>query len=251
MKFRYTVLLCLLQTSIAIGQSDSFSGASGIEFNTMNAVHAFNRIQHSADEVYAASNYTLAYRYYRLLAETGDKYSQYRLAYMYEQGQGVEKNILQSYAWSKLAAEAGQGPLIDYHQHIRDSLTEVQLSAAKSLATDHLLKYGLYAQAYNARLAIRKEQFKCTGSRVGSRCDHVTSMGYTCGITNDGLPDRTCLMLGSVGVASIIGAQPLEIRKVQLTLREVMDQFNPGTVELRELELMDDDIDALQNEEDE
>jgi hypothetical protein len=59
------------------------------------------------------------------------------------------------------------------------------------------------------------------------------------------------LKLGSVGLPSVRGAQPLEIRKVELTLRDIMDQYNPGHVELRELELIDDDVDAPQHEEDE
>ncbi|MDA3875680.1 MAG: hypothetical protein PF483_01175, partial [Halothiobacillus sp.] len=162
-----------------------------------------------------------------------------------------EHNLLQAFAWSKVAAEAGHGPLIKYHQHVRDLLTEDQLPGARDLAIQYLTAYGLAAQAYNARLAIREELRKCTGSRLGTRCDRVESKGLTCGITNDGVPDLNCLKLGSVGVPSVMGAQPLEIRKIELTLRDIMDQYNPGHVELRELELIDDDVEALENEDDE
>lgn len=49
MKFKHIILLLLLHGSLAIGENDPLTGASGIQFNSMNAVHAFNRIQHSVD----------------------------------------------------------------------------------------------------------------------------------------------------------------------------------------------------------
>ncbi|MDA3934884.1 MAG: hypothetical protein PF630_11245 [Gammaproteobacteria bacterium] len=230
-------------------ESDPFSSSSGLANTSTNAVHAFTNTQQRADRLYASGTYQTAFHIYELLAELGDKYSQYRVAFMYEQAQGIEHNLLQAYAWSKVAAEAGHGPLIEYHQHIHDLLTEAQLPGARDLAIQYLTSYGLAAQAYNARLAIREELRKCTGSRLGTRCDRVTSRGITCGITNDGVPDLNCLKLGSVGVPSVMGAQPLDIRKIELTLRDIMDQYNPGTVELRELELIDADVEAPREDE--
>ena len=221
--------------------SDPFKSSSGLANSSTNAVHAFTNTQKRADKLYDNENFQTAFHIYELIAKLGDKYSQYRVAFMYEHAEGIEQNLLQAYAWSYVAAEAGHGPLRDYHQHVKHLLTKSQLAEAKILAHDHLVQYGLAAQAYNARLAIREELRKCTGSRLGTRCDRVTSKGITCGITNDGVPDLNCLKLGSVGLPSVMGAQPLEIRKVELALRDIMDEYNPGNVELGDLELLDDE----------
>ncbi|MDA3875669.1 MAG: hypothetical protein PF483_01115, partial [Halothiobacillus sp.] len=99
---------------IPIG-SDPFSSSSGLANTSTNAVHAFTNTTKRADTLYASGTYQTAFHIYELLAELGDKYSQYRVAFMYEQAQGVEHNLLQAFAWSKVAAEAGHGPLIKYH----------------------------------------------------------------------------------------------------------------------------------------
>lgn len=231
--------------------SDPFKSSSGLANSSSNAVHAFTNTQKRADELYDNENFQTAFHIYELIAKLGDKYSQYRVAYMYVHAQGINQNLVQAYAWSYVAAEAGHGPLLDYHQHVKHLLTESQLAEAKTLAQGHLVQYGLAAQAYNARLAIREELRNCTGSRLGTRCDRVESRGITCGITNDGMPGLNCLKLGSVGVPSVMGAQPLEIRKVELALRDIMDQYTPGSVELRELELIDDELDVLEKPDDE
>ena len=44
---------------------------------------------------------------YRLAAEQGDAEAQYRLALMYEQGEGVPENNKQAVKWYRLAAEQG------------------------------------------------------------------------------------------------------------------------------------------------
>ncbi|MDA3875679.1 MAG: hypothetical protein PF483_01170 [Halothiobacillus sp.] len=86
--------------------SDPFRSSSGLANTSTNAVHAFTNTTKRADTLYASGTYQTAFHIYELLAELGDKYSQYRVAFMYEQAQGIEHNLLQAYAWSK---EANRG----------------------------------------------------------------------------------------------------------------------------------------------
>ncbi|MDA3933295.1 MAG: hypothetical protein PF630_03060, partial [Gammaproteobacteria bacterium] len=112
------IIVLLLNSTDSNSQAidqDPFSSSSGLANTSTNAVHAFTNTTKRADTLYASGTYQTAFHIYELLAELGDKYSQYRVAFMYEQAQGVEHNLLQAFAWSKVAAEAGHGPLIKYH----------------------------------------------------------------------------------------------------------------------------------------
>ena len=56
---------------------------------------------------YARGEYADAYREYRGLAEVGYAPYQSRIARMLARGEGVERNLIQAYAWYALAASQG------------------------------------------------------------------------------------------------------------------------------------------------
>lgn len=207
---------------------------------SMNAVQALQQLQQRADEAYAKADYERAHKLYLHLNQVGDKYAQFRLAAMYEDGDFVEQDLLAAYAWSLLAAETGRKAFRDYHQQIKARLSSDQLPQARQRASELVAEHGIFIQAMRAQDMLRKEIKGCTGSRVGNRCDAVSSVSFDCGVSADRLPEPKCLRMGSLGLTAVAGVFPAQIRQVQNGLRDFISEYNPGQVELGDLELMPD-----------
>jgi len=215
-----------------------------------NALHALEVFKHDADEAYLTRHYNNAFNMYRKLAVIGDKYSQYRLAVMYEEGQSVGPDPLLAYAWSYVAAENGQPPFKNYHKSIKASLHENQLPQADKLAADLLSRYGVFANALAAKKMLDQQRRNCTGSRTGSRCDAVSTVSIGCGANYDRYPSEDCLRTGSLGLLSVQGNFPATLNRLETALDIVIQSYTPGQVELRELELIDDVLEEQQSQDD-
>lgn len=57
----------------------------------MNAVQALRQSQMLAENAYADQDFKLAYRRYQKLAEIGDKFAQFPIAIMFDEGQFVDQ----------------------------------------------------------------------------------------------------------------------------------------------------------------
>lgn len=226
------------QPSLSFG--NGIQGSGGLENGYVNAIQALEKVQERADVHYKAERYERAYKLYHELAQYNDKFSQYRIAYMHANGRGVDKDILKAYAWSFVASETRQKGIVNYHVKVRDQLTPQQLERAKEMATEYRETYGTFAIASGARKLVRKEKRACTGSRIGTSCDRVSSSGISCSAVGDQTPSRDCLLLGSVGLPSVTGMMPKDLRQVENSLDDIMDLHNPGRVELRDLEIIED-----------
>ena len=84
------------------------------------------------------------------------------------------------------------------------------------------------------------ERRKCTGSRTGSRCDVVTAISTSCSTSLEQWPSELCLRIGSLGLLGIAGSFPASLNRLETALDIVIEQYNPGNIELRELELLGD-----------
>lgn len=219
---------------------NSLQGAGGIDTGSINAVLAFKGLQEKADEHYKAERYEQAFTHYLRLAEYNDKFSQYRIGSMYAAGRGVPKNSVLAYAWTYVAAETRQKGLVNYHIKIRESLTPAELDRGRERANEYLQDYGTFAMANKARKLIRREKRSCTGSRVGSSCDKVASASGNCGSSSQGVLSSSCMTLGAVGLPAVSGLQPSDLRTAERQLDQMIDQYNPGRVELGELEIIED-----------
>ncbi len=231
------------QGSAGIPQLDfgnSILGVTGSEAGTVNAVLAFKKMQETADAEYKAERYQQAFKYYHELAKFNDKFSQYRIGYMYATGRGVEKDMPKAYAWTYVASETRQKGFVNYHVKVRSELSPAELAIGKELANEYFEHYGTFAVATGARKLIRKQKRQCTGSRVGGSCDRTASTGFNCGLTSQGVIGRECLTLGAVGLPSVSGLQPADLRNAEKQLEVIIDTYNPGQVELGELELIED-----------
>ena len=63
--------------------------------------------QQAADDAYDNGAYAKAYKKYLSLARKGDTFSQYRLSYMHFQGQSVDVNWAEAFAWAAGETAAG------------------------------------------------------------------------------------------------------------------------------------------------
>lgn len=241
-------IIVALTLSCANAQDRKASYANGTKVRMMstgnigsnNAVTAFLRLQQLADEHYTEKRYKKAFEEYESLAEYNDKFSQYRLGLMYVRGYGVDKDMLKAYAWTYLSAETQQSIFTEYHFNIRKLMTEEELAKGRELANKYLRKYGTFAVASKARALFRKAKRECTGSRVGRTCDRIASGGIYCGHVSQGDISRKCLTLGAVGVPAVVGTQPAAMRRAEIQIDAMVDQYNPGRVELRDLEVIED-----------
>lgn len=206
----------------------------------MNAVLALQQLQQRADQAYTENNFARAHELYQHLNRIGDKFAQFRIAAMYEDGRHVEQSLVEAYAWSFLAAETGRQAFRDYHAQIKARLSSQQLSLARERASELIAEHGIFAQAVRAQNLLREELKSCTGSKVGNRCDAVSSVSFDCGLGADRLPEPKCLRIGSMGLPAVAGAFPAQIRQVQNGLRDFIREYNPGRVELGDFELIPD-----------
>lgn len=210
----------------------------------MNAEQAWEAFQQQADNAYASGKYHNAFIMYQRLATVGDKFAQYRLAIMHAQGQSVSKDATAAYAWAKLAAANGQPEFVRLQQEIQAGLGADQLILAEHQAEQLQSRYGVFANASAARKMLDHERRRCTGSRTGSRCDAVSAFSSSCSSNLEEWPSELCLRIGSLGLLSVAGSFPASLRRLEMALDIVIEQYHPGNVELRELELLVDELNS-------
>jgi len=233
-------IFCLLLWQSALAQSLGSGVAGG---GNMNAVQALQMLQKRADQAYAENDYQRAHELYLHLNRIGDKFAQFRIAAMHEDGHFVEQSLIEAYAWSFLAAETGRKAFRDYHQQIKSRLQAESLQSARERAAELVAEHGIFVQAVRAQDLMRQERRRCTGSRIGSRCDAVAAISFDCGLGADRLPEPKCLRIGSLGLTAIAGVFPAQIRQVENGLRDFIREYNPGRVELGDFELIPDEKD--------
>lgn len=71
-----------------------------------------------------------------------DKFSQHYLSLMYLDGVGVEKDPVQAYIWSDLAAERGARPLLAIREKMWAKLTPEQQAQVEWRGAEFYAKYG-------------------------------------------------------------------------------------------------------------
>ncbi len=211
--------------------------------------------QEQADELYDQAKYNEAFNLYLRLAKQGDSFSQYRVSYMYLQGQGHEEDILEAFAWSYLAAQRREDPLIDYRDTVARMVPkELQNKATRKLDY-YMRKWGDRKLASDMITTTKYELRECTGSRLGTRCEEVyaAQMPKFWDI-NPGGGGEVENVGGSASQSgsrsSVIGNQPgapqRDVAYYQ-GLRQRIDELNryigenTGSVELGELQLLDDE----------
>lgn len=214
-----------------------------------SAITTHKIYQQSVHEDFNRHDFEKAFEGYSLLAMFNDKVAQYRLAFMYSHGLGVKKNLIQAYAWSQLSKESQpidqdsfHETYVNLYEHIVKQLDDSQREQAEILATEYYSKYSLFAVAQRVQSRIRKAKTKCTGSLLGicNRSSLVLLRNASCNLDNNSKPGTTCLSYASVGLAGVSGLSNTELNKHLRQLDQIIERYNPGRVELRDLETIDE-----------
>ncbi len=206
--------------------------------------------QQQADVVYASGDYPAAMKQYLALAKEGDNFAQYRVSYMYLEGQGLEPDLVEAYAWAAVAARKGQMELVKYRNVVGSLVPEDQRRKAVKTAEFYNRKWGKDDSDYEYDRSVRSEMRRCTGSRLGSRCEDVESMDMPqfwaiqqAGGESSG---GTTKASGSTSTSVVHGTgTPRNVAYYQ-ELRESLRQMNSsigesaGRVEVHEIEPVDE-----------
>ena len=83
-------------------------------------------------------NYFEAAKWYSRAAVQGDGWAQFELGMLYNKGEGVVRDLVQSYMWLTLSASQAVGDDRDFKARMRDALaskmTPEQVAAAQEMA---------------------------------------------------------------------------------------------------------------------
>lgn len=244
-----TLTLAILMLSLAAGWS----------------VHAadskYKRQQVEADQLYTSGEFQKAMREYLPLAKKGDSFSQYRVSFMYVEGQGVEADLVEAYAWASLAAQNYQPELVRYRDTVASLIPEKDRRKAVRQADYYNRKWGNIALADDAYRGTTKQLRSCTGSRLGARCEDIESaeMPTVWGINpgngssaggGDGGDGGGASASGSVADAQGKpgSGSPRDVayyQNLRASIKEMNNYIeqNSGTVTLGELKVIEDDQD--------
>ena len=126
-----------------------------------------------AGQLFDQSDYTNAYKKYLKLAKKGDSFSQYQVSFIYLQGLGRKKDVVESLAWAVLAAQERQKDLIKYRDTVALLVPEDKHGKASRKIDYYVRKWGNKPKVDESQDGPRGDAVHCTGSRVGNRCDAV------------------------------------------------------------------------------
>ena len=212
-----------------------------------------------ADQLYAQGDYPAAMKQYLSLAKDGDNFAQYRVSFMYLEGQGVEADLVEAYAWAAVAAQQGQTALLTYRDTVGSLVPENQRRKAVRTADYYTRKWGRDDYADEYARAARKILSRCTGSRLGSRCEDVESMDmpqfWAIQSASGEGGGGTAKASGSTSVSTVHGkGSPRDVayyQQVRASLRQMDSSIgeSAGRVEVRDLEAPDESSETPEPEE--
>ncbi len=105
------------------------------------AVLSFSSIARAEDGTGSVSDSEMTLDYYTELAQQGSAYAQLALGEIYSEGQGVEKNLLKSYAWYYVAAIQGVTEAEVELKKVFSKIDKKQRAEAKTLASNYLAMF--------------------------------------------------------------------------------------------------------------
>ena len=127
-----------------------------------------------ADFLFEHEQWSRAFQEYEALARASDKFSQYRLAGMYEKGLGTEQDLKMAYVWAVIAAESGDQSIDDYLIDLTERVNQndsINLARLERHVKEMYDSYSTMAVARRARDELRDEIVRsCTGSRLAVAC---------------------------------------------------------------------------------
>lgn len=96
-------------------------------------------------EAQKKGDYATAFKEFIHEARQGNPYAMGKVAGMYLYGAGVEKNLVEAYAWFSLAVDQGDRSAEDYREAVGHQLSDIEIRRASVLKEDY---YDLYVQPF-------------------------------------------------------------------------------------------------------
>lgn len=128
-------------------------------------------------KAYKSGHYAGAAEDFTRAAYYADKHSQHYLTLMYWHGVGVDKDPVQAYIWSDLAAERGGKRLLAIREKIWAQLTPVQQAQVLVRGEVAYARYGDEVAQPRAESVMRHFARDMTGSRIGYRNQMLGTSG--------------------------------------------------------------------------
>ena len=125
---------------------------------------------------YAAGNFPAAMKYFLIGARYADKLSQLSIGLMYLNGQGVQKDPVQAFAWIAIAAERQYPQFLATRDAVWAQLDVAQREQAKALLEKLYSEYGDPTAKRRMALILRWNRSQLTGSYLGFGSDSVSSL---------------------------------------------------------------------------
>lgn len=122
-----------------------------------------------AERYYDAGDFKNAHKIYKELARKGDSFSQYRMSWMYLMGEGQKQDIIESVAWSVLAAQDRQQEKVAYMKTVAEMVPQDERKKANKKISYYVRKWGNETESGS-----NKDDKICTGFRL---CNHKTGAG--------------------------------------------------------------------------
>jgi len=104
-------------------------------------VLSFSSIARAEDGSSEVLDAEMTLDYYTELAQQGSAYAQLALGEIYSEGQGVEKNLLQAYAWFYVAAMQGVTEAEIELKKVFGMIDKKQQAEAETLASNYLASF--------------------------------------------------------------------------------------------------------------
>ena len=176
-------------------------------------------------EAYEDGKYDMAMTYLKDASYWANKPAQFNIGAMYHNGQGVEKDLVEAYAWFALSAERfGDAKMNELRDQTFAELTPDQQAQAKAREQELLAELGDDRRLAKVAMWFRKEKRDVTGSRVGFSGSALTIFS----------------MSASGHWTWYSGTEYMKYKAEWLAQWE--QQYIPeGYVELGEMELLDDE----------
>lgn len=174
----------------------------------------FTQERLEAGRLYDGGQYSDAYKQYRELARNGDSFSQYRLSYMYLMGEGHKEDLIESLAWSVLAAQDRQQELVTYMQTVAGMVPQKQRKKANKKISYYMRKWGKESSSGSSR-----SDEECTGSRL---CNHKNGSG------NAGVPSNLWIISNNESSEQEIESRLMEINETILKSESGKPSAQPG-----------------------
>ncbi len=119
---RSTMLICM---AVIVAGPAAAQRASELSADLPDA--KTQAIQDKVERLFAEGEFKRAFLIYRReLAPLGDKYAQYMVGYMYDEGLSVDPDPVHASAWYRLSAERGTPEFIKVRDHRLNSLSDAE-----------------------------------------------------------------------------------------------------------------------------